>query len=92
MADLLAEFTVELIKLILACTFEPCHSQRGCVLSLITLISLVTAVGFFVAACAFGNGQSEDACGAIALTSAAVFVVGGSVMVWVKCVDEPRER
>jgi hypothetical protein len=89
MADFFGELLFFVIRIVFEGLFLPCHSQRGCALTLLTAGALVAAIGCFIVACVLAEGKLAAAMGGSALVSGALFVVLGIAMICCKCADEP---
>ncbi len=89
MAEFFGELVIELIKFVVQSAFDPCHTQRGCILSLLTFVSFAGTIAIFIAAFVLTEGAAAGVCLAVAALCGMLFITCGAVMIWSKSVDRP---
>ena len=91
MADFVGELLRFLIEAFFEFLFAPCHTQRGCVSSLVTGLSLVATVGCLIAAAVIEHGPVALLLGGLGALSGVLFIAAAVFTIWSKCVDEPKQ-
>ena len=91
MADFVGELLRVLVEALFELLFAPCHTQRACVSSLVTGLSLVTTVGCLIGAAVIEHGPLALLLGGLSAVSGVAFIFAAVVMVWSMVVDEQEQ-